>query len=111
MSTNPWETSNKSLFITQKEHEKLISDLVLRLEECTKRIDVLESTVFSLSIEESLHHNEHELFYEKVYIKNPMSYPFHELPAITPHCEHPVTVSTTDCITVIPDSISDGVIG
>ena len=109
--SNYWDTTNKGLFESLKQNEKLISDLLLQLNETKKRIDILESTVFSLSIEESLHHNEHELFYEKVYIKNPMSYPFHELPAITPHCEHPVTVSTTDCITVIPDSISDGVIG
>ena len=109
--SNYWDTTNKGLFESLKRNEQLISDLLLQLNETKKRIDILESTVFSLSIEESLHHNEHELFYEKVYIKNPMSYPFHELPAITPHCEHPVTVSTTDCITVIPDSISDGVIG
>ena len=109
--SNYWDTTNKGLFESLKRNEQLISDLLLQLNELNKRIDILESTVFSLSIEESLHHNEHELFYEKVYIKNPMSYPFHELPAITPHCEHPVTVSTTDCITVIPDSISDGVIG
>ena len=109
--SNYWDTTNKGLFESLKRNEQLISDLLLQLNETKKRIDILESTVFSLSIEESLHHNEHELFYEKVYIKNPMSYPFHELPVITPHCEHPVTVSTTDCTTDIPDSISDGVIG
>ena len=95
MSTNPWETSNKSLFITQKEHEKLISDLVLRLEECTKRIDVLEAICFSSPPTPP----EHELFYEKVYIKNPMAYPFHD---------HTLTIDCTAATT--PASISSDVI-
>lgn len=75
---NPREITNKALFISIHEHLKLITDLALQLEEYKKRIEVLETVCFTPAVLPT----DHELFYEKVYIKNPLAYPFHEAPAL-----------------------------
>ena len=86
MAVNNWNLTNKSLFESQLKQEQLLSDLVLQLKELNKRIDIIESVVFSLAVESP--QPDHELFYEKVYIKNPMLYPYHELPS-SPPCHPP----------------------
>lgn len=84
-----FEICNKSLYITLKEQEKLINECILLLDALKKRVVYLEDHTF-LPIPEN-----HEIFYEKVYVKNPMR-------------QFPYVVSEILDNTSPADSISEG---
>lgn len=60
-----FEICNKSLYSKLQEQEKLINELIIQLDILKRKVDFLEETF--LPIPEN-----HEIFYEKVYCKNPM---------------------------------------
>jgi hypothetical protein len=84
-----FEICNKALHISLKEQEKIINELIIQLDALKKRVMYLEDTF--LPIPEN-----HEIFYEKVYVKNPMkNFPYVE------------SIGILDNISPV-DSISEG---